>query len=128
MTLRAPRLGEVLAALGGAAILVSLFGGWPGIGVLEVLLVICAGLGLFVLFTQMTQPSHALTVAFSGVGLTLSFVTVIWAAIRVLGSEGGGPGYLALAGIAAILAGCMVGLRDEGTSFLPGVEEPANRP
>lgn len=127
MTLRAPRLGELLAGLGGAAILVSLFSGWPGMGVLEVLLVICGGLGLFVLFTQMTQSSHALTVAFSGVGLTLSFVSLVWTAIRVLGSGGGGPGHLALAGIAAVLAGCMVGLRDEGTSFLPGVEEPAKR-
>ncbi|MEA2348555.1 MAG: hypothetical protein QOG62_2342 [Thermoleophilaceae bacterium] len=116
MRLKAPRLGETLAGLGAVAVLYSLLTGWDGVGVLNILLVLCAGLALFVVFAEMTQRGSSLSLAGSAVGVTLALITAIWTlAAAQLAPVG-------LAGIVCILVGFFVGLRDEGTSFFPGAE------
>ncbi len=141
--MKAPRLGEVLSGLGGAATLGSLWmpwyqgpagelTGWQALGVLDVLLFLLGLVGLLIVVTQVTPPGYALTVAACGIGLTLGLVTVFWTVVRVLSPPDGGAtiewAWLGLAGAAVVLVGCFAALRDEGTSFFPGVEEPAPPP
>jgi hypothetical protein len=142
MTLRAPRLGEVIAGLASVALLISLwlpwYGGpggpnaWQALAVLDYVLLVTAAIGLFVLFAQMTQRSPALAVAFSACGLSVSFVATIWTLIHVLFPPDEAEvafAWLGLAGVAGVLGGLALGLRDEGSDFWPGPEEaePASR-
>ncbi len=140
MTLRAPRLGEVIAGISAVVLLVSLWLPWYGpasgiglgaLGALGYLLLVVEAIALVVFFAQVTQPSPALAVAFSACGLSLSLVATVWTLIRVLSPpDGAAAGYawLGLAGVAGVLAGISVGLRDEGDDFWPGPEEPAPTP
>ena len=136
MTLRAPRLGEVISGISAVVLLVSLWLPWYGpdagaglaaLGVLGYVLLVIAAIALIVFFAQVTQPSPALAVAFSACGLSISLVGTVWTLIRVLSPPEGsaaGYGWLALAGVAGVLAGIALGLRDEGDDFWPGAEAP----
>lgn len=136
MTLRAPRLGEVISGISALLLLVSLWLPWYGtaseaglaaLGALGYLLLVVAALGLLVFLAQVTQPSAALAVALAACGLSVSLVGTVWTLIRVLSPPEGaatGFGWLALLGVAGVLAGFALGLRDEGDDFWPGVEEP----
>jgi len=137
MRLKAPRLGELLAGVAGCVLLVSLFlpwysdgelpmSGFEAFAVLDIVLVLLAGLGIVLMLAEMTQPTSAVPTAISALLALFGVVVVIWAAISLIAPPGADlDREWVLAGVAAALLctiGGFISGRDEGTDFWPGQE------
>jgi hypothetical protein len=141
MIFRRARLGELLALLGAAAVIVSLFlpwyegllgslSVWDTFGPAVVLLLAgaCAALAMFV--SALTERSTALPVSTAVWSVLLGLIAVIAAIVRVLerpdhASSLCAGAWLALAGAVAILVGAWQALRDERTSMYEPATPPA---
>lgn len=94
MTLSRLRLGEYLAALGSAALLVALFAlnwycrptivGWHAIPTLRWFVLISAALGLGLVLTQAAMRGPALAVTLDLLGMLTAGLTTILIAIRMI--------------------------------------------
>jgi hypothetical protein len=139
MTLKPPRLGETIVGSSGLLLALSLAlpwyaGGagavsaWKALAVLDVVLAACVVLALLVLGLETTQRTPALTVAVESIAGLIAIVATVWTLVAVALPPVAGAtprfAWLGLAAIAAIAIGCLISVRDEGTDFLPGVEEP----
>ena len=143
MRLGRVRAGELLALLGAACIVVSLFERWyegpPGTldawdtfgpAVVLLLLAAIAAIALFALTVAERGPVIPVVVEVSTVPLALA--AVIAAIVRVLERPDGATSvcigaWLALAGAVAVLAGAWYAMRDEHRGLYPPAT-PAPRP
>jgi hypothetical protein len=146
MNIRQLRLGELVALLGAACVVVSLLAPWYGgapVGNLDAwdtfgpavaLLIAAACAALAMVLSAVTERSTALPVSSAVWCVAIGSAAVIAAVVRVLER----PGYstslcvgawLGLAGAAAILVGAWLALRDERPSVYDPPRPPArNRP
>jgi hypothetical protein len=146
MSVRQLRLGELLALLGAACIVVSLlvpwYGGapvgnldaWETFGPAVALLIAAACAALAMVLSAVTERSTALPVSSAVWCVLLGIAAVIAAVVRALErpdySTGlcAGP-WLGLAGAVAILLGAWLALRDERPStYEPALPPARNRP
>jgi hypothetical protein len=152
--MRRVRLGEWLAAAGGVALLVSLnlewywptsgfpdlfagtgFTGFEAFSILDVYLVLIAGLGLVLAVLQATQRSPALPVGAAVFATVLGAVAVLLVAYRIVNQPGDNEfitvrawAWVGLAATAAVAAGAWLSLRNERVRGLPPEPEPELRP
>jgi drug/metabolite transporter (DMT)-like permease len=144
MGLRRIRIGEMLALLGAALVIVSLFLPWYGgstLGTLSawdtfgaglVLLIAAACAALAMVASALTERSTALPVSVAVWSVVLGLVGLIAALVRVLERPDHATSlcagaWLALVGAGAILLGAWLALRDEHAS-LYGATAPPPRP
>jgi uncharacterized membrane protein HdeD (DUF308 family) len=145
MSLRRVRVGELLALLGAACVIVSLFepwyegalgqlDAWDTFGPAVVLLMAAACAALALVLSNLAERSPALPVSLAVWSVLLGLIAVIAAVVRVLERPDHATSlcagaWLALAGAVAILAGAWQSLRDERTSaYEPASPEPRPRP
>jgi drug/metabolite transporter (DMT)-like permease len=145
MSLRRLRLGELLALLGAACVIVSLFepwyegllgrlDAWDTFGGAVVLLIAAACAALALVLSALLERSPALPVSMGVWSVLLGLVAVIAALVRVIERPDHSTSlcfgaWLALAGAVAILLGGWQSLRDERTSlYEPASPEPRARP
>jgi hypothetical protein len=145
MSLRRIRLGELLALVGAACVIVALtrpwyegpFGtvdAWDTFGVSIILLLTAACAALALVVSAATERSTALPVSLGVWGVLVGLVAVIAAVVRLLDRPEhttklcAGP-WLAFAGAVLILLGAWQSLRDERPSlYAPAEPEPRPRP
>jgi uncharacterized membrane protein HdeD (DUF308 family) len=129
------RIGELLALLGAACVVVSLFErsyegpagtltAWETFGPAVVLLMAAACAGLALVVSALTERSTALPVSTAVWGVLLGLIAGVAAVVRVLERPDHATSvcvgvWLALAGALAILLGAWQALRDERTSLYP---------
>jgi hypothetical protein len=127
------RVGELLALIGGACVVVSLFGpwyegpsgtlnAWDTFGPAMALIIVAAIAALALVFSAVTEHSPALPVAAAVWSVPLGLVATIAALVRVLERPDHttsvcGGAWFALAGAVVILLGAWQSLRDEHTSL-----------
>jgi hypothetical protein len=145
MSLRRVRLGELLALLGAACVIVSLLepwyegalgrlDAWDTFGPAVVLLMAAACAALALVLSNLAERSPGLPVSLAVWGVLLGLIAVIAAVVRVLERPDHATtlcagAWLALAGAVAILAGAWQSVRDERTSlYEPASPEPRPRP
>jgi hypothetical protein len=145
MSLRRVRLGELLALLGAACVIVSLLepwyegalgrlDAWDTFGPAVVLLMAAACAALALVLSNLAERSPGLPVSLAVWGVLLGLIAVIAAVVRVLERPDHATSlcagaWLALAGAVAILAGAWQSVRDERTSlYEPASPEPRPRP
>jgi hypothetical protein len=145
MSLRRVRVGELLALLGAACVIVSLLepwyegalgrlDAWDTFGPAVVLLMAAACAALALVLSNLAERSPALPVSLAVWSVLLGLIAVIAAVVRVLERPDHATSlcagaWLALAGAVAILAGAWQSLRDERTSlYEPASPEPRPRP
>lgn len=145
MSLRRIRAGELLALIGAALVIVSLFrpwyespagslDAWDTFGAAVALLIAAACAALALVVSTIGERSPALPVSLAVWTVLLGFIAVIAAIVRVLERPDHATSlcagaWLALAGAVAILAGAWQSLRDERTSqYEPATPEPRSRP
>jgi hypothetical protein len=145
MSVRRIRLGELLALVGAACVIVSLFepwyestlgslDAWDTFGPAVILLIAAACAALALVISTLTERSAALPVSLSVWGVLLGLIAVIAAVVRVLerpdhATSLRSGAWLALAGAVAILVGSWQALRDERTSMYPPASiDPRPRP
>ncbi|HST33136.1 MAG TPA: hypothetical protein VLJ80_06405 [Solirubrobacteraceae bacterium] len=144
MSLSKVRLGELLALVGAACVIVSLlvpyYEGpttgtltvWDTFGPTAALLLAAAAAGLCLFATTLTERSTALPVVATVWAIPLGLAGVISAIVRLLERPNHATticagAWLALAGTLAILAGAWQAIRDERRSrYAPAT--PATRP
>ncbi len=145
MRARRLRAGELLALVGAACVIASLFEPWyeGALGTLDawetfggatVLLIAAACAALALVISALTERSPALPVSIGVWCVLLGLIAVIAAIVRVLERPDHTTSlcigaWLALAGAVAILAGAWQSLRDEHTSlYEPARPDPRPRP
>jgi hypothetical protein len=145
MSPRRVRLGELLALLGAACVIVSLLepwyegalgrlDAWDTFGPAVVLLMAAACAALALVLSNLAERSPGLPVSLAVWGVLLGLIAVIAAVVRVLERPDHATSlcagaWLALAGAVAILAGAWESVRDERTSlYEPASPEPRPRP
>ena len=146
MRLRRIRTGEMLALLGAALVITSLFLPWYGgstLGTLSawdtfggalVLLIAAACAGLAMIASALTERSTAPPVSLAVWGVVVGLIGSIAAIVRVLERPDHATSllagaWLALAGAASILLGAWFVLRDEHASlYAPAAPPPRPRP
>jgi hypothetical protein len=140
MDLRRLRGGEWIALAGGILLVVSLFMPWYGdvsgfeaFTVIDVLLVLVAGVAIALAILQATQTGPALPVAFGVLTVTVGAIGVLLVLFRLIDSPGdvGGPAgaaWLGLAAAVALTAGGWRSLANEHVRHLPPGPEPELRP
>ena len=145
MSLRRVRVGELLALLGAACVIVSLLepwyegalgrlDAWDTFGPALVLVMAAACAALALVLSNLAERSPALPVSLAVWTVLLGLIAVIAAVVRVLERPDHATSlcagaWLALAGAVAILAGGWQSVRDERTSlYAPGSPEPRPRP
>jgi drug/metabolite transporter (DMT)-like permease len=145
MSLRRLRAGELLALVGAALVIVSLFepwyegaagslDAWDTFGAAVVLLIAAACAALALVVSTLGERSPALPVSLAVWSVLFGLIAVIAAVVRVLERPEQSTtlcvgAWLALAGAVAILAGAWQSLRDERTSlYEPARPEPRPRP
>lgn len=127
------RAGELLALIGGAAVVVSIFlrnyenasgklTGLDTFGPALVLMLIAAVVAVALFAANLAERGSAIPVAAAVWTVTLGFAAVIAAVIRVLerpqhATMVCGGAWLALGGAVAILVGAWLSMRDERTSL-----------
>lgn len=132
MDLRRLRIGELLLATAGGVLLVSLFLPWYGapdgtltafqsLAVLDVVLALIALSALSLLPITASQRVPAVPIALEALLTLAGLLAVILVLFRVLALPDAADGrewalWLALAGAAGIVVGCLVGMRDERPS------------
>jgi hypothetical protein len=132
MDLRRLRVGEWLAAVSGAALLVSLFLPWYGAGggsstawealaVLDILIALVAASAVVLLVVTATQRVPAVPIALSACVTFAGAIGVGLVLIRVASLPDGADGrewalWLGLAGAVGIVVGGAVAIRDERIS------------
>lgn len=124
MDLRRLRIGEWIAGLAGAVLLVALFlswsggrSGWQVMSVTDLVLALVAVAAMGAWLTVAVQPTAAIGVAYEALLTIVALVGLILALIRVAGLDDAAFGAgLGLAGSAGVLAGCLLGMRDERPS------------
>jgi hypothetical protein len=145
VNLRQLRIGELLALVGAACIVVSLFEPWYegpagnlsawntfGPAVVLLLATLCAALAMVI--SAITERSTALPVSTAIWCVLLGLIGVIAAIVRVLERPEHSTGlcvgaWLGLAGAIAILLGAWQAIRDERPSlYEPARPEPRPRP
>jgi hypothetical protein len=145
MSVRRLRAGELLALLGAACVIVSLFepsyegafgklDAWDTFGAAVVLLIASTCAALALVLATVAERSPALPVSLAVWGVLLGLAAVIAAVVRVLERPDHATSlcvgaWLALAGAVAILVGSWQSLRDERTSlYKPTAPQPRPRP
>jgi uncharacterized membrane protein HdeD (DUF308 family) len=145
MSLRRLRVGELLALVGAACVIVSLLepwydgalgrlDAWDTFGPAVILLMAAACAALALVLSNLAERSPALPVSLAVWSILLGLIAVIAAVVRVLERPDHttslcAGAWLALAGAVAILAGAWQSLRDERTSlYEPASPEPRPRP
>jgi hypothetical protein len=145
MSLRRVRLGELLALLGAACVIVSLLepwyygalgrlDAWDTFGPAVILLMAAACAALALVLSNLAERSPALPVSLAVWSILLGLIAVIAAIVRVLERPDHATSlcagaWLALAGAVAILAGAWQSLRDERTSLYESASpKPRPRP
>ena len=138
MDLRRLRAGEPVAALAGAALLVSLFlpwyrtcspgggcdehvSGWQALAVNDVLFAVIALAAIGLLVVTATQPTGAVPIAYASLLFLTSMVVAVLAILRVLSLPEDAAGrafgaWIGLAGAIAITFGAVLAMRDERLS------------
>ena len=144
MSLRRVRVGELLALVGAACVILSLLepsyeaagrslDAWDTFGPAVVLLILAAGAALVLAAAALVERSPALPIAAGVWSVLLGLIATIAAVVRLLErpahatSLGAGP-WLALAGAVAILLGAWQSLRDERTSLYEPAAPVPRRP
>jgi hypothetical protein len=143
MDLRRLRAGEWIAALGGTALLVSLFftwysrdealSAWQAFAITDMLLALVALSALSVVPVTAAQRMPAVPLALDAFVALAGKVAVLLVLIRMVSppgdAEGLGAGiWLALAGSAAIVAAGWIAMRDERLSGPGRVTDLTGRP
>jgi hypothetical protein len=140
--LRRIRVGELLALLGAALVVVSLllpwYGGstfgtldaWDTFGAALVLLIASACAALAIVASALTERSTALPVSAAVWGVVVGLIGVIAALVRVIERPDHATSlcagaWLALAGALAIPLGAWLALRDERNSLYDPTLPPA---
>jgi hypothetical protein len=132
MDLRRLRAGEWVAALSGAALLVSLFLPWYGTGerdttawealaAIDIVLAFVGVLGVALLLVTATQRVPAVAIALSAFVTLAGLVGLILVLVRLADLPGAADGrewgiWLGLAGAIGIVAGGALAMRDERVS------------
>lgn len=141
---RLPRSGELLAAIGTAAVIASLalpwyeaplhaLDAWETFGATVVLLMLCALGGLALLGAALWERSPALPVAAALWAIVLGLSGVICSIVRLLERPDGSTGlcsgpWVAFGGALLVLAGAWQSLRDERTDRYPPANPPPRKP
>jgi hypothetical protein len=127
MDLRRLRAGEWLAAISGIALLASLFlpwygpasvTGWEAMTAIDIVLALVAVSGVLLAVATATQRVAAVPIALSALISLFASVAVILVLIRVLEVPGWAGGrewgiWVGLAGALGIVAGALLGMREE---------------
>ena len=140
MDLRRLRAGEWVAAAAGVALLVSLWlpwyserSAWQSLAVIDVLLALIAASGVALLLVTATQSAPAVPLAFSVFVVLAGALGLVLVLSRLLSlpdwAEGRDWGiWLALAGTLGIVAGGLLGMRDERLSAPDRPTDQTGRP
>jgi hypothetical protein len=145
MSLRRLRAGELLAFVGAACVIVSLFvpdyesptgslDAWDTFGPGVALVIVAAIAALVLVIGSLTERSTALPVAAAVWSVPFGLAAVVAALVRVLerpdhATSLAAGAWLALAGALAILLGAWQSMRDEHASlYEPAKPEPRPRP
>jgi hypothetical protein len=144
MDLRRLRAGEWIAALGGAALLGSLFLPWYGDGQVDftawealaandVILAIVAASGVALLVVTATQQVPAVPIAMGALVTLAGIVGTVLVLVRVGWTPDGAPEragglWLGLAGALAIVVGGVIAIRDERISRPGSPTDATGRP
>jgi hypothetical protein len=153
--LRRLRIGEWLAAAGGAALLAAMFldwyavvvdvgslgelsaefNAWQSLDVIDILLALVAALAIGLAVLQATQSSPALPVGAGVLTTTLGAVAVLLVLYRIIDQPGDGEfvevrvgAWAGLAATVVITAGGWASLREEGVRGDSPGPEPELRP
>lgn len=141
---KAPRVGELMALLGAAAIVISLalpwyeapahaLDAWETFGLAVVLLMIAALAGIVLFVATLAERSTAVPVVAAVSCATLGLVGVIAAVVRLLERPDGasalcsGP-WVAFGGALLVFAGAWQSMRDERSSRYPPAEPTPREP
>jgi uncharacterized membrane protein HdeD (DUF308 family) len=128
MDLRRLRAGEWIAALGGAALVVSLFldwyadlTGWEALAVNDVVLGVIGSAAICLLLVTAAQRVPAVPVAFDALTVLAGIVATVLVTVRVLWPPGAAEDrepalWLALAGALSIVVGAWLAMRDDRRS------------
>ena len=125
MDVRRLRVGEWLAGIGGAALLVSLFldwyggaTGWRSFSVVDVLLALAGVLAVGLAAVTAAHKAGAVPIALAsllGSASMVSLLLVVWRVLDPPGTEGGRDAglWIGLAACAAMVAGAFAAMKDE---------------
>ena len=129
MDLRKLRNGDWIALVSGVVLIVALFlpwysaggdtaSGWASLTVIDVVLAICALIGVAQWFFTAQQPTPAVPLAVAGMGAWTALVAVILVLIRIVDSPADGLGleygtFVALAAALGLFTGAWRSLGDE---------------
>ena len=128
MDLRRLRVGEWLAGLAGATMLVSLFltwfdeqSGWEAFAITDVLVALVAVGALVLLVVTARFRSASPAIAYEGLLTLAGLVTLLVVAIRLIwppddAVDTGAGAWLGLAASSGLVAACLVAMRDERLS------------
>ena len=146
--MRRLRLGEWLAVLAGVGLIASLsldwyglrgreaaLSGWAAFDVIDVLLVLVAGVAIALAVAQVTRDRPALPVGAAVLTVTLGLLAIVLVLYRIVNEPGPDEfvdvragAYVGLLATAAIVAGGWLSLADEHVPGLPPGPEPELRP
>ena len=146
--MRRLRVGEWLAAFAGLGLIASLsldwygprgrgaaLSGWAAFDVIDVLLVLVAGVAIALAVVQVTSDRPALAVAAAVVTVTAGILGTLLVLYRIVNEPGPDEflevragAYLGLLAATAIVAGGWLSLADEHVPGLPPGPEPELRP
>jgi hypothetical protein len=142
--LRRLRAGEWLAAAAGLTLIVSLalpwyeaddgeITGFEVFSVIDILLVLVAGVALALAVLQATQTSPALPVAFGVLTVAAGLIAVLLVLFRLIDAPGSNLGvaagaWVGLAAVVALTAGGWLSIQNERVRHLPPRPEPELRP
>lgn len=142
MKLRRPRIGEIVAAVAGVTLVVSLFlpwygdgagaenSGWAALRALDVLLLAIALAGMALLALQVGGATTAITTAWASMTALVGTLTLPWVLYRMLDLPEAAAGLglrfalLGLIAAAGVALGAWLSMRDEGFGLRPspGIE------
>jgi hypothetical protein len=146
--LRRLRAGEWLAAVGAVGVPVTLALPWYGVrareatvtgfesfGVIDVLLMLCAAVGLTLAVLQATRTSPALPVAFGVLTVAVGLIAVLLVLYRLVNEPGPDAfldvrsgAWLGFAAVVALTAGGWLSIQNERVRHVPPGPEPELRP
>jgi hypothetical protein len=144
MDLRRLRAGEILLALSGLLLLVSLFlpwyetageelSGWDALGVVDVLLALIALSAISVLVATAWMRVAAVPIALDALVTLMGLIGLVLMAFRVLSLPDDATGreiglWLALAGTLGIVVSATISMRDERLSPAGSYTDATGRP